>query len=312
MADRKQSGSTKRKSASNSGVKSQAKNSYGGKKKQQKHAGKVSSGKKAGGSNKRSAGSGGGDEQTANENGSVLLSTAEVVERFQVSRRTVGRWRKNGLKSHSKPGSNANHFREDDIREFLSMENRKGKRTMSKSQQAPVVSADDYADSGGNAGGGNNPQQELGLDLDSEASGTDLKNVMRRLREAEQATHQQYMEALDANKRAADNRRKQPYTAAALNDLLNNWKNIVETRRKFEKDLPSFLLEHKRYVDIEYVCEVVSRVLSAVDTDLDQLGMMLAPQLVGLNEGEMRVKIDDETKNAKTHIREIWDKISNS
>lgn len=256
--------------------------------------------------NKRRSASPGQSGQVAR---GELLTTAEVCERYQVSRRTVLRWKKAGLTVHRREGAKSDCFDTREVEDYLSRENRNGRRTLSRSQETPDPEPEPEASGAQEKSAAQSaPTPGVSEELrEVVRSGDDLKEIIGRLRDAEKTTYKQWVAAIEHNKQQRDPKKK--YSTNQVNDLQDQWKNMVETRRKFEKDLPGFLLEHRRYVDIEMVSKVVADAYGTASAELDQIGVSVAPRCEGKSTGEIRVLIDDAVKNAKEHIRTAWQQI---
>jgi len=140
-------------------------------------------------------------------------------------------------------------------------------------------------------------------------TGEDLPEILARLKSAETRTHALWKNAIEANEECLEKRLEPMYGAAAMKNLQDNWKAMVEMRRKFEKDLPTFMKYHGRYVDIDVVAQVWSRVYGATNSELDQIGISIAEECVGRSAGEIRLVIDRAIKDAKLHIGEGWNNL---
>ncbi len=244
-----------------------------------------------------------------------MLTTAEVCRRFQVSRRTVTNWVKQGLAcTHAPPaggGRPQNLFKAADIESYLSREVQTGRSTLRKSQAPPPPVAATLPRGKQSLHDVELPGLIPGAaQSDAPKAGQDLPAILARLRLAEKMTYSQWVAAVTANQKELKARRPAPFSAAALADLQDGWKNMVEARRKFEKDLPGLMRDHERYVDIGSVCDVVARCYAATNSDLDQIGISIAETCVGKSANEIRVIVDDAVKRAKEHIRAGWEKLA--
>jgi hypothetical protein len=88
-------------------------------------------------------------------------------------------------------------------------------------------------------------------------------------------------------------------------DMIRAYKDVAAGRRQLEKDLPEILYRQGRYVDAEKVGGLVTKAVTGMCAELDQVGIAVADLCVGKNAREIRLEVDGAVRRAREHIQRL-------
>lgn len=209
-----------------------------------------------------------------------LLTTSEICDRYQVSRRALSKWIRKGLPRHTVDGQRGNHFCPREINAFLANQRGGMDRIAAAMESAPLPEAAE-------------PERRT-LTLDTPID--TLTEMLERLRVAEKVTYGQWARAV-----------KQQRAGTELIILERAWHECVEKRRRLEKDLPELMAKKALYVDIRDVEPVITRAATELSSQLNGLGTAVAEQCVGQSADVIRCIVNQAVNAMKRQLVAAWE-----
>lgn len=256
-----------------------------------------------------------------------LITTAELCRRLKLSPRSVARAVSRGCPVHKgkspsgRGGKAPNLFYLREVEDWFAVNVRGGSIRAGASLSPPVAALPrsqnaktktKRAGNGSRKGSGSarsssakSPRNGISASqsIDDLAKAVDVETLVdmkTRLEDAEAATFETWSLALESNQKKPGT-----YSASELKLLQASWQDVVERRRKLEKELPVILYRRGRYVDATVVGRVLAKAVQSMVADLQTVGIKVAPRCVGKSGREIRIVVDEAVRDARRHLRDM-------
>ena len=205
-----------------------------------------------------------------------VLTTQELGDRLGVSRRKIQDWVSAGCPREtakaSGPGRPANIFALAAVLDWLSSQPGRAHLAERGITPAPAPAASPPADA------------------------DHVEGLLTRTRQAERVAFGRWAQSV----------RSSGATAAEQGALQRSWRELAETARRLEREVPEIQAIRGRYVEADAAGAVFSRAVASMWAHLDQVGLHVAERVVEmarstepLDPGEIRSLVDEEMDRAR-------------
>ena len=236
------------------------------------------------------------------------MTTKDLRKLYSVDRRTITRWVRAGCPHEST--AKGNEFDPDAVAAWIESDLPGGDQYAISPDGTPSPAPARLPA----------PAGKIPSKPPAEAGPGQLLNILARLESSEVSAHATWQEAAEAHRVAIARNEKPLHSAAALNQLQKSWNDLVQTRRAWEKDLPSILTDRGRYVDTRKVASAITLGATATATASRAIGLRASDAIVAAfatAEGdppgvrEVAAIIDAESDNVFRHLAKVFAQFAN-